>query len=726
MLQIFLLLFIVTHIPYFLPALTHEQLTLYNRIQTSVFLLPFSFVLLWPRRKDAVASNERAFWLASSGAFFLWWIASLIHLAGSWEPLTGSAHLVTDSLYFFYYLSWFLALSFLPHVQDHQSAERSNRWLLGAGTAVLAICLFFFFILLPSWATPENYETWVPSLLFYSGLDIVLVVWLLRLVRNVRTPRWRRLYGILLTVAAGLALLDLLEASHYSENYRWGAIAESDIIWSLPFLGVAVFARARYFRFPASAQGIKASVQAPDPAPILTSPIAVISLVMPVLYIGMEALGLVQGDLRRAQGLVVLGSLVGFWVLAVLENRSLRRITRMVRVQTEELERLRIAQQVGEKAQLARAQFLANVSHEIRTPMNGILGMSEILLLGKLDSKQRGHAELVYASAQGLLEVMDDILEYSKLEAGEISIVNAPFDLKKVAGQVLDLTRIASEQKNLQLQLELPDDVPHQLIGDPSRLRQVLLNLLVNAIKFTDAGEVRVRFSLAGLVDTQARVRCEVIDSGIGIRPDQTDYLFLPFTQGDETTTRTHGGSGLGLAISKQIVEAQHGKIGVNRNPGGGSRFWFELPFTITPVEATGQGSGPQTVPVHIAGRRILLAEDNPANQRLATTQLAFLGQLEVDVVSNGYEVLEALRQHSYRLLLMDCQMPGLDGIETTRRIRAQGYSRSSLPIIALTAHAFDADRDRCLAAGMDDYLSKPVSLERLRTILTTWLDQNP
>jgi CheY-like chemotaxis protein len=332
--------------------------------------------------------------------------------------------------------------------------------------------------------------------------------------------------------------------------------------------------------------------------------------------------------------------------------------------------------------------------------------------------------ELICSSSRGLLEVIDDILEFSKLEVGEISFFNEPFNLQYVADQVLDLAMVAAGQKALQVSVKVGDDVPLHLIGDSSRLRQVLLNLVANAIKFTNEGFIKIRFSLVSQSDLTANIRCEVIDSGIGIDAGAADLLFLPFSQADQSSSRRHGGSGLGLSISKQIIEANSGTIGVKSNPDKGSTFWFEQPFTIANGEIEAPKDEPQAPAANIIGTKVLLAEDDRVNQFVATKQLQALG-LSADLATNGHEVLKALEQESYPLILMDCQMPEMDGLEATRIIRDKGYSATDLPIIALTAHAFEEDRERCLQAGMNDFLSKPVLLQDLRDTVIKWLDKD-
>ena len=563
--------------------------------------------------------------------------------------------------------------------------------------------------------------TWAPSLFFFSFLDCVLTLIFLYLALMERQRRWRILYGILAVNMFMFMLVDLLEALISSGRVEWALTRASDIIWSFPLLLTAVAARVRNFNFSQSAFEEPLDVQVTHRSITLMSPIVLMAFILPVLHIGLEQLGLVQEHLRQVLGTVVLCSLAVFWMLALLENQSLRRFSRRAELHAAENERLRVKQKVSEESELAKSQFLANVSHEIRTPMNGILGMSEIILRGKLSDELHGQIDLVRSSAHGLLEVIDDILVHSKIEAGKISFVEESFNLQQLAEQVLELFRVGPKQQNIEMRLAVQDDMPLEFEGDASRLRQVLVNLVGNALKFTTKGEVSVRFSLCGASGSKVIVRCEVIDSGIGVNPETLDKIFLPFSQADESTSRRYGGSGLGLSISKKIVEAQSGKIGVSSEPGKGSTFWFEVPYLINDAVDENPQQGLETNTAPATGKRILLAEDNEINQIVAAIQLETLG-MKVDVVGNGNEVLEAIGKHQYSLILMDCQMPELDGIQATRQIREQGYSQSDLPIIALTAHVFGEDRDRCIEAGMNDFLSKPLSLGQLRTTLTNWL----
>ncbi len=720
-LQVFATLFVAAQIPYVVPVMGPEPMALYSWSLSSVMFLPFIAALLWPRRRDGYSRNEIAFWKILCLAYILWWVSSAINLLWPEEQWSIWVEVGVECLYLGYYSSVFVALSHSPHRTRPQSIVNADSRLWLVAVIMLVFCLYSYFVVIPSQYIFDYSTTWGPSLLLYTFLDGVVALVLIRLFRKEKAGRWRVMYGLLAVAYIAAALLDALEAWEYLAPYPWEDSVSIDTLWNLSYVPVVIFARARYLKIEQSIIPAKTSISSGGRSINLISPILMASFVLPVLHLGLIQFGLTRPEPAQAQGALVLGSLLAFWALAVWESRLLRQATRAANVNAATLEKLRIKHEVDERAERAKSQFLANVSHEIRTPMNGILGMSEVLLRGDQREEQRRQTKVIKDSAEGLLGVIDDILEYSKIEAGKLSFVSVPFSLREVAGEVVELFRVSANVKNLELHLEMSEDLPDQFDGDPSRFRQVLGNLVSNAIKFTSAGQVGVRFSLAEKTESTVRIRCEVSDSGIGIGSGGTAVLFLPFSQLDESSARKHGGSGLGLAIAKQIIEAQSGTIGVDSELNTGSTFWFELPLIVSAAEASDRSKAAALPPERIKNKRVLLAEDNLVNQLVAVHQLAELG-LDVDVAANGHEVQDALKRQDYALILMDFQMPVMDGFEATRIIRKQGYSASDLPIIALTAHAFDDDRQMCLDAGMNDFLAKPLLLSKLSDALSKWL----
>lgn len=381
---------------------------------------------------------------------------------------------------------------------------------------------------------------------------------------------------------------------------------------------------------------------------------------------------------------------------------------------------LRRARAAADRANRAKSAFLANMSHEIRTPLNGVLGLARLALDESIDAPRlRRYLEGIVESAGALTELITDVLDLSKIEAGKLSIQRVDFDLHELLRSIHRSFRELASAKNLELPLTIAPDVPALVTSDRVRIRQIVSNLLSNAIKFTPRGGVQLRATMT----TKGEVRLDVVDKGIGIEAEVLAGLFRPFVQADESTTRQYGGSGLGLSICRALANEMGGRVGAESEPGRGSVFWAELPLETAQVQAAHADAPPALAPedIDISGMRVLLVEDNETNTVIASAMLSRWG-VEVSTAESGREALELIdhERRCFDLVLMDLHMPEMSGYDVTKSLRAQ-YSPEALPIVALTAAAFEEDREHCQSVGMNDFVTKPVSAERLRATLMKW-----
>ncbi|MCP4659574.1 MAG: response regulator [bacterium] len=676
------------------------------------------------RRRELESAVERRFWLYITVAQGIWLLALVMQYYSPARELPFFA-VLND----FVFLSWYLAYLFAADSHPERGPSDPQRRLNLVGAILFAFGLLVYFLLIPSYLTKDPHAVSLPSSFFYIGMDCYLAFRFYHEGRHCRRRRWRTTFRLLTLTTGCWLLTDVLVAlSRLPDSWVYlGETSALDLLWYLWAIPLTLAARLRHVE--SRDEPLRPGAEIPrDSEPLRTRywiSLVLYAFLLPFLHLLLYSLGWRIAELQQARDLAILIYILLLGFLVFQQQRIQEARARTLESERRRSEEALRAQEAAEAADRAKTEFLSLMSHEIRTPMNGVIGMCSLLLGTPLSGDQRKYVETVRVSGETLLTLLNDILDFSHLESGRFDLEPAVFSLRSCVRETLDLMAPAAREKDLKLNLRIDDDVPETLVGDVTRVRQILANLLSNAVKFTEKGEVSVGVRIRRTGTDRCELHFAVRDTGIGIAPEGLTRLFQPFSQVDSSTTRQYGGTGLGLIICKRLSELMGGRIWAESRAGEGSTFHFTILTELAPAEAGEAAHSerpvirPQSEPSDTLSRklRILLAEDNAVSQKVALMMLRRLGY-QADVAANGFEVLDAVHRQPYDVVLMDVQMPEMDGLTATREICRELAGDERPRIIGMTANAMRDDRERCLAAGMDEYLSKPVQIADLQSVL--------
>jgi signal transduction histidine kinase/CheY-like chemotaxis protein len=634
------------------------------------------------------------------------------------------------------YLAAAIALELRPHARPAAPASAFER-LDAIGAVVLAFGLFAYFALIPALLSQDVFQTAVPGMLLYLFLDIYLAVRLVGLLRRPETDRrWRRVFGWMLAAVVFWAAAD------GAESLRWAGLLSEEaadtllnVLWMPPFLALVVAARRRE---PTPADRATRVTLVWDGTARRRTPLVLQAATLPLLHFVLLRSGVLDAGTTGAREVCAIAVGLVLGVLAVVYQRWIER-------ENADLVAARV--QAAEAASEAKSRFVARMSHELRTPLNGVLGTIELLLESELSRSQRRLGDILHLSAHSLMELVNEVLDFSRIEAGRLEVESVPLSPRRLAEEVTALMTPQAEHKGLALSCRVHPDVPERRHGDPTRLRQILVNLVGNAIKFTEEGVVRLRVEPGEDGEGGQDLVFEVSDSGVGIAPEVGDRIFEAFAQAEGSTNRLHGGTGLGLAISRELARLMGGDLTYESEPDVGTTFRLTARLAVGPAEGEGaevagepaarvdalpsdrpdperREKASEALETPTSLPRVLVVDDNAVNLEVACAMLRLIG-CEADVARDGRQALARLGAQDYDAVFMDCLMPVMDGLAATAALRTQegrNGSRHRTVVIALTASATKEDRERCLAAGMDDYLAKPFRRETLEAVLRRWV----